>query len=119
MEVSYEFKWNPRTKKGLEKIPDDILYSIASQTLDLSYPLIPKDSKKMAISSKAGGVRGGNGDFYIGSYTSYATIVWNLPQGRTNWTTPGTGNKWFARGLKKYGNVIINNAINRSWKEDM
>ena len=119
MEVSYEFKWNPITKKGLERIPDDILYSIAVQTLDLSYPMIPKDSKKMAISSKAGGVKGGNGDFYIGSYTNYAKYVWKMPQGKTNWTTPGTSNKWFARGLKKYGSTIINNAINQSWKKDM
>jgi hypothetical protein len=87
--------------------------------LDLSYPIIPKDSKKMAISSKAGGVRGGNGNYYIGSYTNYAKYVWKMPQSQTNWTTPGTGNQWFARALKKHSSTIINNAINNAWKEDM
>lgn len=119
MDVSYELKWNPKTQNGLKHIPDTILYKVARQTLDLSYPMIPKDTKTMSRQTIANGVRGGNGDFYVKSSPNYASFVWNMPQSTTHWTTPGTGNKWFARALKKYSNVIINNAINQSWKEDM
>lgn len=118
MNVSVDFKWNPKVQNGLKVIPDDILYTIAKQTLDLSRPLIPKDKGKLRTATASGGVRGTSGDYYIGSYTSYATRVWNLPDS-TNWTTPGTNNKWFARTLKRHGATIINNATNQAWKKDM
>ena len=117
MEITYEFKWNEKVYNGLKTIPDDILYSIARQTLDMSYPIIPKDTTKMARSSMSGGVRGSNGDFYIGSFTNYASSVWKMTN--VNWTTPGTNNKWFARTLNKHGSTIIDTAINKSWKKDM
>lgn len=118
-----EVVWNPKVMKGLTIIPDDILYTIAKQTLDLSQPLIPKSntpnhSGTLRRATASGGVRGGNGDFYIGSYTSYASHVWGMPES-TNWTTPGTNNKWFARTLKQHNAVIVNNAINQSWRKDM
>lgn len=113
-----EVVWNPKVMKGLTIISDDILYTIAKQTLDLSRPIIPKDTGKMRTSTASGGVRGENGDFYIGSYTSYASHVWGMPES-TNWTTPGTNNKWFARTLKQHNAVIVNNAINQSWRKDM
>lgn len=119
MEITYEFKWNEKVYNGLKTIPDDILYSIARQTLDMSYPIIPKDTTKMARSSIAGGVRGSKGDFYIGSFTNYASYVWVMPQNTTHWTTNNTGNKWFARTLNKHGSTIIDTAINKSWKKDM
>ena len=120
MEV--ELKWSPKVQKGLKNIPDDILYLIAKQTLDLSVPMIPMSTKKntsgtLRRSSVAGGVRGGNGDFYIGSYTHYAKYVWNMEN--VHWTTPGTNSKWYARTLKKNGQIIINNAIKQSWRKDM
>lgn len=118
MEVTVDFKWNPRTKRGLQTIPDTILYTIARETLDISYPTIPKDTGKMRTSSMAAGVRsGGNHEYYIGSYTKYASRVWNMTN--VHWTTPGTNNKWYARTLKKHGQSIINNAINQSWKKEM
>lgn len=122
MEVSYEFQWNPKVKKGLQTIPDDILYTIARQTLDMSYPLIPMSnivnhSGHLRRASIYGGVRGGNGDYIIGSYTEYASRVWKMEN--VHWTTPGTNNKWFARTLNKYGKTIIDNSINKSWKQDM
>lgn len=122
MDVSVEFKWNPKVQNGLKKMPDDILFEIASQTLDMSYPMIPMSNIKghagtLRRSSKAGGVRGGHGDYYIGSYTKYAKHVWNMEN--VNWTTPGTNNKWYARTLKKHSSTIINNAIYKSWRKDM
>ena len=117
MDVTYEFKWNEKTKRGLEKIPDSILYSVAKQTLDLSYPIIPKDTKTMARQTVSNGVRGGNGDFYLKSSPGYASRVWKMTN--VNWTTPGTNNQWFARALKRYGSTILDNAINQSWKENM
>lgn len=122
MEVLVEFKWNPRVQNGLKKIPDDILFEIAKETLDRSYDSIPMSNLKghagtLRRSSMSGGVRGGHGDYYIGSYTDYAKYVWNMEN--VHWTTPGTNNKWFARTLKKYGATIINNSINKSWRKDM
>lgn len=117
MEITYEFQWNQKVKNGLDKIPDDILYAVARQTLDMSYPIIPKDTHTMARSSMSGGVRGSNGDFYIGSFTDYAVYPWKMEN--VHWTTPGTNNKWYARTLNKYGKTIIDNAINQSWRKDM
>lgn len=123
MEITYEFQWNKQVQIGLNKIPDDILYTTAKETLDMSVPTIPMSNIKghsgtLRRSSTAGGVRGGNGDYYIGSYTNYASSVWKMPDS-TNWTTPGTNNKWYARTLKEYGLMIIDNAINKSWRKDM
>lgn len=123
MEVYYEFEWNNKVLNGLQRIPDDILYTIARQTLDRSYNLIPMSAIPnhkgfLRLKSIGGGVKGGSGDYYIGSYTNYASRVWSMPES-TNWTTPGTNNKWYARTLNKYGKTIIDNAINKSWKEDM
>jgi hypothetical protein len=122
MEVSYEFQWNDKVRLGLDKIPDDILYEVARQTLDRSYALIPKSNLKnhagtLRRSSISGGVRGSSGDYYIGSYTTYASSVWKMTN--VNWTTPGTNNKWFARTLDRYGTTIIDSAINKSWRKDM
>lgn len=122
MDVNCELKWNPKVHFGLKKIPSDILYSIAKQTLDMSIPMIPMSKKKghagtLRRSSVRGGVRGSKNDYYIGSYTKYAKHVWNMEN--VNWTTPGTNNKWYARTLKKYSSTIINNAINQSWRKDM
>ena len=122
MDVSVEFKFNPRVQNGLKRIPGDVLYSIAKQTLDLSVPMIPMSnivghSGTLRRSSVSGGVRGNKNDYYIGSYTNYAKHVWNMEN--VNWTTPGTNNKWFTRTLKQHSATIINNAIYKSWRKDM
>lgn len=116
MDITAEIQWNKHTENALHKAPDVILYKIARITLDKSYPVIPKDTHTMARTSMAGGVRGSNGDYYIGSYTNYASHVWTMPDS-TNWTTPGTNNKWYARTLKNSGHLILDSAINKSWKE--
>ena len=122
MDVQVELRWSPKAKSGLKNIPNDILYTIAKQTLDMSVPMIPMSKIKghagtLRRSSISGGVRGGKGDYYIGSYTKYAKRVWNMEN--VNWTTPGTNNKWYARTLKKHSSTIINNSINQSWRKDM
>lgn len=124
MNVTYEFKWDKKAENGLNNIPNDILYSIAKQVLDMSQPIIPKSNipnhrGTLRRATASGGVRGGNGDYYIGSYTNYASSVWKMNDSTTHWTTPGTHSQWFARTLKQNGAVITNNAINQSWKENM
>lgn len=123
MDVDAELRLNPKVMNGLKRIPDDILYTIAKETLDYSQPIIPMSKMKnhagtLRRATSSGGVKGGNGDYYIGSYTNYAKYVWKMPSS-TNWTTPGTNNKWFARTLKEKGSVITNSAINKSWRKDM
>ena len=118
MEVSVRLVPNTKTQAGLKRIPDRVMYSVARQTLDMSYPTIPRNKGKLRTSSMGGGVRGSNGNYYIGSYTGYASHVWNMPDS-TNWTTSGTNNKWYTRTLQRHGATIMNNAINKGWRETM
>ena len=130
MEVKYEIKWNEKVKKGLDNIPDDILFSVAKQTLDFSIPMIPMSDKvnhagtlrlssQRGDGSSEGGVGKCSGGYYIGSFTDYASYVWNMDAETTHWTTDGTTSLWFAAALKRYKTTIINNAINQSWKDNM
>lgn len=114
-----EFKPNVKTQNGLKKVPDVVLYTIAREVLDMSQTIIPKDKGKLRSSSMSAGVRGVPGDYYIGSYTDYASYVWQMPDATTNWTEPGTHSQWYIRTMKEKGEVIINNAVNRAWKETM
>lgn len=123
MDVDAELRLNPKVMNGLKRIPDDILYTIAKETLDYSQPIIPMSKMKnhagtLRRATSSGGVKGGNGDYYIGSYTNYAKYVWKMPSS-TNWTTPGTNNKWFARALEEHQATIIDNAINKAWRKEM
>lgn len=111
--ASAKIVWNPQAKKKLEEVGDKITYEIASRTLDMSYTLIPKDTKKMAQTSKKAGVRGANGHYYIGSYTNYATYVWVMPK-TTNWTEPGTQGMWYDVAWKKYGKTITSECIRKA-----
>lgn len=123
LEIDAKIEWNKTVLNGLKRIPDDILYTTAKQTLDLSQPIIPKSNIKnhagtLRRATASGGVRGGSGDYYIGSYTNYAKYVWKMPSS-TNWTTPNTNNKWFVRALKEHQATIIDNAINKAWRKEM
>lgn len=117
MEVSVRLVPNTKTQAGLKVLPDRVMYSVARQTLDMSYPTIPRNKGKLRTSSMSAGVKGSNGNYYIGSYTSYASYVWNMEG--VNWTTPGTEGKWYARTIKRHGQIIINNAINKTWRDVM
>lgn len=119
MEVTCEFNIDAKTAKGLEKLPSYVVYRIAVNVLEQSYPIIPKDTHKMARLTRTYGVRGEDGDFYLESPTTYASHVWNLNDSQTNWTTPDTHSQWFARTVKEHGQSIIKEAVDTAWKENM
>lgn len=126
MQVSCKLEWNKQTRNGLDRIPDEILYAIARQTLDFSIPIIPMSDtpnhRGTLRRSSGRGMSGVHKTFdgcYIGSFTNYASSVWKMNDTTTQWTTPGTHSQWFARTLKKSGTTIVDNAISQAWKETM
>lgn len=119
MELTIQFKPNEKTMQGLKKVPDVALYSIARQVLDMSLTTIPRNTGEMRFSSMSAGVRGTTGDYYIGSYTDYASYVWNMNDNTTNWTEPGTHSQWYLRTIKEKGTTIVDNALSRAWKDTM
>lgn len=123
MEVVAKFEPNLTTEKKLKKIPEDVLYKMAKITLDMSIPIIPMSdlpyhSGILRRTTASSGVHECAGGYFIGSYTTYASHVWNLNDDTTNWTTPNTHSQWFARTLKEKGKVILENAINQAWKDE-
>ena len=119
MEVKASFEPNILTERKLKEIPNDVLYAVAKETLDmtLSKNYIPFKSGDMNRSSASGGVRTCEGGYYIGSFTDYATRVWNLPQETTNWTNKDSKSKWYAYTLKVHGKTILDTAVNQAWKD--
>lgn len=113
MNVDVSVKLDPSLQENMTQREDRIIFQIASETLRESETTIPKDTGKMRKSSITAGVKGSNKDYYIGSYTSYATYVWNFPDD-THWTTQGTNNRWFERVWKEHGTKIKNNVIERN-----
>lgn len=109
------FSWNKATREFLETVSDKVAYAVARQILDRAYTGIPKDTGEMRQTSTAAGVRGSNANYYVGSYTSYAKEVWNYPD-NTNWSEPGTNNKWYERTWKKSGKNILKVSVERSKK---
>ena len=110
-----DVKLNQKTFNKIQNAPDKIVYSVASNTLHRSYPTIPLSNRKykgqFRRSSMAYGVRGSNATYKIGSNTSYAKYVWVMNDATTNWTTPGTGSKWYINYLKKHGKQLIAESI--------
>jgi hypothetical protein len=113
MNVSVSVKLDPGLEKNLVQRSDKIIYAIASDTLRESESVIPMRTGRMRKSSITAGVKGSNRNYYIGSYTSYATRVWNFPD-NTNWTTPGTNNRWYERVWKEKGALIQKNVVERN-----
>lgn len=111
----FAINWYPGAKQELLKnMPDRIVYQIASMTLDMSFPTIPMGKTgNLRKTSKSAGVRGSNGNYYIGSYTNYAKYVWVMPES-THWSTPGTNGEWYKKYWKKHGKSIVKMAIERS-----
>lgn len=112
--ISSDFKWNAGAKNKILEAPNKITYGIAQKTLDLSYNHIPlskgKGRGKLRQTSKSAGVRGTDGDYYIGSYTSYAKYVWLMPKS-TNWSEPDTFGKWYEETYKKVSKSLIGGSI--------
>ena len=121
MEVKAEFEPNLKTQNGLKNLPNAFLYTVAKETLDMTDSLqyFPVKRGVLERTSMAVGVKGTEGGYYIGSFTEYASRVWDLPQETTNWTNPNTKSKWYAYTLKNYGQLIIDTAIERAWKENV
>lgn len=111
--VEVKFKPVPNLSEKLVERCDKIIYEIASETLRQSESVIPMRTGAMRRSSMTAGVKGSNLNYYIGSYTNYASRVWNFPE-NTNWTTPGTNNRWFERVYKEKGAIIRMNAVERN-----
>lgn len=113
-----ELKWTPGVQKELtETIPDEIIQEVARDTLELTYPTIPELTGKMKRETKAGGVRGSNGEYWIGSYTKYAKYVYIKDNNKTKWTTPGTNSYWFREYWQKHGKGIIEMVLERNRKK--
>lgn len=114
--VSVNAKWYPNKKEDVLEVSDKIMYTVARMTLDNSYTSIPLSNKKgrgkLRQSSTSAGVRGSEGNYYIGSYTDYAKYVWDMEN--VNWTTPNTNGKWYERNWKRNGKAYMNNAIERN-----
>ena len=118
IEVSATLELDKKTMRILDRFPSKFLYSMASQTLDFAFQLdkIPLSDQKsrgrLRDSSKAYGVKQHTDmDFSIGSQTDYAAYVWVMDNETTNWTTPGSGNEWYARTLKEKKDLMVANAI--------
>ena len=110
---SVTFKWNDKTKRRLQEFPDKVVKEVAIKTLDLTYPIIPKDTHTMAQETKAFGVRGTNKNYYLSSPTDYASYVYTMPSG-TRWSEPGTTSQWFQKTWKRHGNNLINQVVERN-----
>lgn len=118
MNETVELRWNPGVQKNLtETIPDKIIQEVARDTLDLTYPSIPEKTGKTKRSSKAAGVRGGNGEYWIGSYTNYAKHVYVMDNAKTHWTTPGTNSYWYKEYWLKHGQAILSMVLERNKKK--
>ena len=110
--TSIDFNWTPGAQKKILNAGNVITYAVARQTLDITFPHIPKLTGKMRKTSMAAGVRGQNGNYYIGSYTKYAKYVWVMPK-RTNWSEPNTFGKWYEEIWKKQGKSIVDSCVGR------
>ena len=110
--TSIDFNWTPGAQKKILNAGNVITYAVARQTLDITFPHIPKLTGKMRKTSMAAGVRGQNGDYYIGSYTNYAKYVWIKPKS-TNWSEPNTFGKWYEEIWKKQGKSIVDSCVGR------
>lgn len=117
MDVQTKVEWNSGARQELKEMPDRAVYTIARITLDTTYQHIPlsrnKNAGKLRQTSMDAGVRGGNGNYYIGSYTDYAKYVWNMGDG-TKWSTPGTFGKWYEEVFKQNYSKIVNTALERN-----
>ena len=111
-DVNVKVKWNTSIKSQINNTCNKISYGVARQTLDITYPHIPLDTGKLRKSSMSAGVRGSETHYYIGSYTSYASDVWNKSK-NTNWSEPNTFAKWYEVIWNKKSKDIIENSTRR------
>lgn len=115
VQIEEEFKIEKDLYKNLDKFVDGVIYSVARETLDRSYPTIPLSNNvnrgRLRASSLAYGVQGADATYTIGSIVDYAAYVWKMDNNTTNWTTPGTGSEWYIRYFRIYGKGTVTQAI--------
>lgn len=116
LEITARLEWNKPVLRGLELVGDKGMYMIARETLDRnnSSEITPWNTGKMARSAMSGGVKGSNGNYYIGNYTDYASSVWKMTN--VNWTNPKSENQWFMRTLQRNQVSIVDNALKKYWQ---
>lgn len=112
--MSVTIKINKKTMKKLKNVPDVIMYAIARQTLDGigSSKITPYKTGTMEMTMYKNGVKGSNGNYYIGNFTNYASYVYAKPQS-TNWTNLLSKAQWFDTFWKSNGGMIADNIIAR------
>ena len=117
MSANVEFIPDKRTELILNNVGDKVSYAIARMTLDFTIPHVPMSkglstSGQLRRSTSVYGVRGSNGNYTIGSVTSYAKYVYKMGAG-THWTTPNTFGKWFHRVYEQKHQMFLKNALNK------
>ena len=114
--------WNRVTQSKLKVLPKKIVEEIATDTLGKTYPMIPMSSAlernatrgRLRRDTVAKGVQSNGNVVFLESPSFYANYVWNMNDSKTNWSTPGTGSKWFEKTWKKQGNSIMKSAVERN-----
>lgn len=117
--VTTSVQLNKDTFDKLQRFPGKFLHGVARKTLDLTHSYIPLSNEvnngRLRRSSMVYGVKQhSNTDYSIGSQVSYAKCVWVMDNARTNWTTPGTGSKWYETQFKKKGKSIVTSVAKNS-----
>lgn len=107
-------KINDKTMQELKHLPDKEVYAVARQFLDRvgSAKVTPYKTGKTEMSMYSSGVKGSNGNYYIGNYTNYAGYVYAFPQS-VNWTNPLSKAQWFETFWKSQGKSILDNVVAR------
>jgi hypothetical protein len=113
MEVSAKVEWIPGARDLILGFPDKTMYQVARMTLDYTEPHIPFNTGTMEKTSMREGVKGSSGNYYIGSFTDYASYVWQMGK-NTNWTNPSSYPKWFQTVWKEKGSNIVKQAVERN-----
>lgn len=120
--VKVELKWNKSVQSKLKSLPLKIVQEVAADTLGKAYPTIPMSSAlernltrgRLRRETMAKGVQTKGTIVYLESPTYYANYVYNMNNNTTNWSTPGTGSKWFDNTWKKQGKQILDRAVERN-----
>lgn len=110
MSFRIDLKISKKLVPTLENVTDRQMYAIARKTLDASIQKTPRFRGTMRLATSGyhgvGVVKNSNKEYQIGSATDYASEVYLYPPD-TNWTTPGTNNKWFIRTWEQFGKNIV------------
>ncbi len=116
LRVSARFDWREVAKVKLQKAPDKIMYSIASQTLNKSIPIIPMSTKinggTLRRTTGAYGVKKSSKlGYHLCSNTDYAVYPYKMNDATTNWSTANTHSGWFDKTWNEQHETIINSSI--------